>query len=84
LSLVVSFDRCISSLLLQLIHPSPNMRSTFLIAAASIGSGLASAQCQVYGIDIQNGGTYFENVDLTVPFTLVQEFSGCDNDTANV
>jgi hypothetical protein len=60
------------------------MRSTFLIAAASIGSGLASAQCQVYGIDIQNGGTYFENVDLTVPFTLVQEFSGCDNDTANV
>lgn len=60
------------------------MRSTLLFAAASIGSRLASAQCEVYGIDIQNGGTYFENSELTVPFTLVQEFSGCDNDTANV
>jgi hypothetical protein len=60
------------------------MRSTILFAAVSIGSGLASAQCEVYGIDVQNGGTYFENVELTVPFTLVQEFSGCDNDTANV
>lgn len=60
------------------------MRSTFFFAAASLGSGLASAQCQVYGIDIQNGGTYFENSELTVPFSLVQEFSGCDNDTANV
>ncbi|KAH0172358.1 hypothetical protein KCU67_g1763, partial [Aureobasidium melanogenum] len=59
------------------------MRSTLLFAAASIGSRLASAQCEVYGIDIQNGGTYFENSELTVPFTLVQEFSGCDNDTAN-
>ncbi|KAK6005037.1 hypothetical protein QM012_007816 [Aureobasidium pullulans] len=59
------------------------MRSTLLFAAASIGSRLASAQCEVYGIDIQNGGTYFENSQLTVPFTLVQEFSGCDNDTAN-
>jgi len=60
------------------------MRSTFFLAAASLGSGLASAQCQVYGIDIQSGGTYFENSELTVPFSLVQEFSGCDNDTANV
>ncbi|CAD0081469.1 unnamed protein product [Aureobasidium vineae] len=59
------------------------MRSTFLFAAAAIGSGLASAQCQVYGIDIQSGGTYFENSELTTPFSLVQEFSGCDNDTAN-
>lgn len=60
------------------------MRSTFFLAAASLGSGLASAQCQVYGIDIESGGTYFENSQLTVPFSLVQEFSGCDNDTANV
>jgi hypothetical protein len=60
------------------------MRSTFFFAAASLASGLASAQCQVYGIDIQSGGTYFENSQLTVPFSLVQEFSGCDNDTANV
>ncbi|KAI4716627.1 hypothetical protein E4T48_07167 [Aureobasidium sp. EXF-10727] len=59
------------------------MRSTVLFAAATIGSGLASATCQVYGIDIQSGGTYFENSQLTTPFSLVQEFSGCDNDTAN-
>ncbi|KAH0274714.1 hypothetical protein KCU91_g5091, partial [Aureobasidium melanogenum] len=59
------------------------MRSTLLFAAASLGSRLASAQCEVYGIDIQNGGTYFENSELTVPFSLVQEFSGCQNDTAN-
>lgn len=63
------------------------MRSTPFVtglAAISFGSRLASAQCLVYGIDIQNGGTYFENAELTVPFTLVQEFSGCQNDTANV
>ncbi|CAD0105812.1 unnamed protein product [Aureobasidium uvarum] len=59
------------------------MRSIFLFAAAAIRSGFASAQCQVYGIDIQSGGTYFENSELTTPFSLVQEFSGCDNDTAN-
>ncbi|KAH0369517.1 hypothetical protein KCU65_g3218, partial [Aureobasidium melanogenum] len=60
------------------------MRSTLLFAAAaSVGSRLAYAQCEVYGIDIQNGGTYFENSNLTVPFSLVQEFSGCQNDTAN-
>lgn len=63
------------------------MRSTSFytgLAAISLGSGLASAQCQVYGIDFQSGGSYFQNSELTDPFTLVQEFSGCSNDTANV
>ncbi|TIA34574.1 hypothetical protein D6C78_06740 [Aureobasidium pullulans] len=62
------------------------MRSTSFytgLAAISLGSGFASAQCQVYGIDFQSGGSYFQNSELTDPFTLVQEFSGCSNDTAN-
>jgi hypothetical protein len=63
------------------------MRSTtFLtgLTTLSLGSGLASAACQVYGIDFQSGGSYFQNSAFTDPFTLVQEFSGCSNDTANV
>lgn len=63
------------------------MRSTSFFAGLttlSLGSRLAFATCEVYGIDIQNGGSYFENIQSTDPFSLVQEFSGCQNDTANV
>jgi len=38
--------------------------------------------CQSFGIDFLSGGTYFQNSNSTDPFTLVQEFEGCDNDSS--
>ena len=34
------------------------------------------AQCESYGVDFQEGGTYFQNINSTDPFTFVSEFSG--------
>ncbi|KAK3112506.1 hypothetical protein LTR53_011160 [Teratosphaeriaceae sp. CCFEE 6253] len=39
--------------------------------------------CVSYGIDIQGGGTYFENISSTDPFSFVSVFEGCDPDTVN-
>lgn len=44
---------------------------------------LASCACESYGIDFQNGGTYFQNSLSTDPFTALQDFEGCQNDTAH-
>jgi hypothetical protein len=32
-------------------------------------------------VDLIDGGSYFQNSASTDPFTAVQEFSGCTNDT---
>ncbi|KAK5116864.1 hypothetical protein LTR85_009124 [Meristemomyces frigidus] len=42
-----------------------------------------SNPCQSYGIDFVSGGTYFQNILSTDPFTAVQEFEGCQNDTSD-
>ncbi|KAK5123449.1 hypothetical protein LTR85_002487 [Meristemomyces frigidus] len=42
-----------------------------------------SNSCQSYGIDFVSGGTYFQNSLSTDPFTAMQEFSGCQNDTSD-
>jgi len=52
-------------------------------AALSLSVGSAFAQCESYGIDFVNGGSYFINSADTSPFTAVEEFSGCDDDVAN-
>lgn len=39
--------------------------------------------CQSYGIDFLNDGAYFQNSDSSDPFTALQEFEGCANDTSN-
>ncbi|TKA65208.1 hypothetical protein B0A55_09011 [Friedmanniomyces simplex] len=46
------------------------------------GSALAQV-CESYGDDFQNGGSYFQNSLSSDPFTALQEFEGCQNDTAN-
>lgn len=45
--------------------------------------GQECGDCQSYGIDFLNGGSYFQNSDSTDPFTALQEFEGCANDTSN-
>ncbi|KAK3111848.1 hypothetical protein LTR53_012480 [Teratosphaeriaceae sp. CCFEE 6253] len=39
--------------------------------------------CVSYGVDIQGGGAYFENISSTDPFTFVSILEGCDPDTVN-
>ncbi|KAK0879414.1 hypothetical protein LTR87_006796 [Friedmanniomyces endolithicus] len=47
-------------------------------------AGSAFAQsCESFGDDFQNGGSYFQNSLSSDPFTALQEFEGCENDTAN-
>jgi len=46
------------------------------------GSALAQT-CESFGDDFQNGGSYFQNSLSSDPFTALQEFEGCQNDTAN-
>jgi len=40
-------------------------------------TGKALAQtCESFGVDFQNGGSYFQNSLSTDPFTFVEEFDG--------
>jgi hypothetical protein len=38
--------------------------------------------CKSYGIDFQDGGSYFQNQSSTDDFTFVSTFEGCDKDEA--
>ena len=40
------------------------------------------ATCSTYGIDFQNGHSYFQNTGSSDPFTFVSQFTGCANDVA--
>lgn len=35
-----------------------------------------SATCEAYGVDFQNGGSYFQNTASSEEFTFVSQFSG--------
>ena len=39
--------------------------------------------CQSFGVDFYGGGSFFQNSESTDPFTAVQEFEGCSNDTSH-
>jgi hypothetical protein len=43
-----------------------------------------NSTCNVFGIDFQNGGSYFINTASNSNFTAVTQFEGCDNATASV
>ena len=38
--------------------------------------------CRSFGVDFQDGGSYFQDITLTDPFTFVEEFQGCQADLA--
>ena len=50
--------------------------SSRVIMALALLSAKVLADCEVYGMDFQNGGSYFQNSLSTDPFTFVQEFEG--------
>lgn len=43
-----------------------------------------NSTCSVFGIDFQNGGSYFINTNSQADFTAVSQFEGCNNDTASI
>jgi len=43
----------------------------------------ASQQCQSFGVDFQDQGSYFQNISSSDPFSFVSIFEGCQNDEAN-
>ncbi|KAK5005864.1 hypothetical protein LTR28_007188, partial [Elasticomyces elasticus] len=55
------------------------------LAALSLSflSASVSATCYSYGMDFQNGGTYFQNISSSAPFTFDSQFEGCAVDVAN-
>ena len=40
----------------------------------------SNSNCSVFGIDYQNGGSYFIDTSVNVDFTLVSQFEGCKSD----
>ncbi|KAF2165342.1 hypothetical protein M409DRAFT_24191 [Zasmidium cellare ATCC 36951] len=61
--------------------------SASALALSLCGYALAqdncTTTCQSFGVDFVDGGSYFQNVDSTQPFTAVQEFEGCQDDESN-
>jgi len=39
--------------------------------------------CESFGVDFTSGGTFFQNSNSSDPFTAIQEFTGCQEDTAH-
>ncbi|OMP88168.1 hypothetical protein BK809_0002925 [Diplodia seriata] len=63
----------------------PSIRSRLSILAAALAAVPgALADCVSYGIDFQNGNSYFINKALAENFTAVSEFEGCAGGTADV
>ncbi|KAF2719942.1 hypothetical protein K431DRAFT_271721 [Polychaeton citri CBS 116435] len=52
-------------------------------ALALTFAATAYADCESYGIDFQNNGSYFQNNLVSDPFTALQQFSGCENDISH-
>ncbi|KAI7393197.1 hypothetical protein KC336_g16365 [Hortaea werneckii] len=61
--------------------------SSFLLPSVALALLLPyvsnAQQCNSYGIDFTNGGSYFQNSDSSEFFTASQEFDGCQDDTSN-
>ena len=60
--------------------------SRLLLAGVLAGYAVAqdcSTVCQSQGEDFVDGGSYFQNINSTDPFTAYETFAGCQNDSAN-
>ncbi|KAF2167191.1 hypothetical protein M409DRAFT_22620 [Zasmidium cellare ATCC 36951] len=53
------------------------------LAQTTFADDSSNNTCQSYGVDYENGGSYFQNINLNNTFTAFQQFSGCTNDTAH-
>jgi len=63
----------------QTLQTLPSIEEMFTLALALLAGLCArsvSAQCNSFGIDIANGGTYYINPASTAPFTFETGFEG--------
>ena len=58
------------------------VKTALVLAWSALVASQDSNPCQSFGIDFQDGGTYFQNSLSNTPFTFVETFEGCQNDTA--
>jgi hypothetical protein len=61
----------------------PSVRATSATLALLSLVPSVFGQCESFGVDFTSGGTFFQNSNSTDPFTAIQEFTGCQNDTAH-
>jgi len=61
------------------------------LATSAVASSLletrqdnTNSTCLVYGIDYVDGGSYFIDSSSTSDFTAVQQFDGCNDDSASI
>jgi len=55
------------------------LRGSILLLA--IGFAVrAAAQCQSYGYDFVDGGSYFQNISSSDDFTFISYFEGCEGE----
>ena len=61
------------------------------LATSAVASSLLETRqdnpnspCLVYGIDYVDGGSYFIDSSSTSDFTAVQQFDGCNDDSASI
>lgn len=55
------------------------LRPSLLLLAIIFVVGV-SADCQSYGIDFVDGGSYFQNISSSDDFTFITQFEGCDGE----
>lgn len=53
------------------------MRVAGLLALTLFSAKTIAQDCESYGIDFQNGGSYFQNISSSADFTFVSLFEGC-------
>ena len=61
---------------LQVSSTVPEATQSGTLTTPQGSSTTQGAQCQSYGIDYQNGGSYFTNKDSSSQFTVTTQFSG--------
>lgn len=61
----------------------PSFRATGATLALLSFIPSVFGDCESFGVDFTSGGTFFQNSNSSDPFTAIQEFTGCQDDTAH-
>lgn len=61
----------------------PSFRATGATLALLTLVPSVFGDCESFGVDFTSGGTFFQNSNSSDPFTAIQEFTGCQSDSAH-
>ena len=76
--------RCLAIHGLYRYHTTmPSLRATGATLALLSLVPSVFGDCESFGVDFTSGGTFFQNSNSSDPFTAIQEFTGCQDDTAH-